>query len=305
MVNYIKYLYRKTYQKLHYDTFKVLQNQARILGEQNKNKTNIQSLEEVEFQAFSQRGEDGIIQYIIGKIEIPNRIFIEFGVEDYTESNTRLLLINNNWSGLVIDGDKKNIRFIKSDFIYWKYDLTALHSFITRENIDGLISSYTNCRDIGLLSVDIDGNDYWVWEAIASISPRIVVCEYNSAFGPSQKVSVPYDPGFVRSRSHYSDLYFGASLSAFCHLAEKKGYDFIGTAGAGVNAFFVRKDLSGPFKKYRVGEDFRESANRDSRNEKGELSFLRHTERLGLIKELPVTDVVSGETRSIESLYGL
>jgi hypothetical protein len=305
MVNQIKYWYRKIYQKLHYETFKILLNQARILGEQNKDKANIQSLEEVEFQAFSQRGEDGIIQYIIGKIDIPNRIFIEFGVEDYTESNTRLLLINNNWSGLVIDGGKRNIQFVRTDFIYWKYDLTAVHSFITRENIDQLISSYTSCRDIGLLSVDIDGNDYWVWEAIESISPRIVICEYNSAFGPSQKVSVPYDPGFVRSNAHYSELYFGASLASFCHLAEKKGYDFIGTAGAGVNAFFVRKDLSAPFKKYLVGEDFRESANRDSRNEIKELSFLPHAQRLTLIKDLPVVDVVSGETRSIKDLYGL
>jgi hypothetical protein len=305
MVSYIKYWYRKIYQKLHYETAKILLNQARIMGEKNKAKANIQSLEEVEFQAFSQRGEDGIIQYIVSKIDIPNRIFIEFGVEDYTESNTRLLLVNNNWSGLVIDGGKRNIRFIQTDLIYWKYDLTAVHSFITRENIDRLISSYTSCRDIGLLSVDIDGNDYWVWEAIESISPRIVICEYNSAFGPSEKVSVPYDPGFVRTRAHYSDLYFGASLSAFCHLAEKKGYDFIGTAGSGVNAFFVRKDLSGPFKKYRAGEDFRESANRDSRNEKGGLSFLPHSERLVRIADLPVVDVVSGQLHAIRNLYGL
>lgn len=300
----VKYYYRKLYQKFHYDTFKVLQNQARLLAEQNKNKT-IASLEEVEFQVFSQRGEDGIIQYIISQIAIPHKIFIEFGVEDYRESNTRLLLINNNWSGLVIDGSKDNIRFIKSDFIYWKYDITAFHSFITKENINQLISRYTSCSDIGLLSVDIDGNDYWVWEAIDVIQPRIVVCEYNSAFGPAQKVSVPYAADFVRSKTHYSELYFGASLGAFCHLAEKKGYDFIGTAGAGVNAFFVRKDLSAPFKKYSAAENFHPSANRDSKDRNGQLTFLAHEERLPVIKDLPLVEVTTGKTAAIKELYGL
>jgi hypothetical protein len=299
----LKQLYHKLYNKLHYDTFKTLINLGKIQAANNALKSNISSLGEVEFQVFSQRGEDGILQYIISKIEIPHKIFIEFGVENYTESNTRFLLINNNWSGLVMDGDKKNTDFIKSDFIYWKYDITAYHSFITRDNINGLISQYTKVEDIGLLSVDIDGNDYWIWEAIDKINPRIVTCEYNSAFGPTQKVSVPYSDSFQRTKAHYSDLYFGASLAAFCHLAEAKGYDFIGTAEPGVNAFFVRKDLSAPFKKYTAGQGFRPSANRDSKDPKGNLSFLPHDQRLPLLKDMPVVDVSSGKTILIKDLY--
>jgi hypothetical protein len=303
--NRLKYYYRRAYQKFHYETFKVLLNQGKMMAEQNRLKKNITSLDEVEFQVFSQRGEDGIIQYIISQIEIPNKIFIEFGVEDYTESNTRFLLINNHWSGLVIDGSEQHIRFIKKDFIYWKYDITAIQSFITRENINRLISDYTKESDIGLLSVDIDGNDYWVWEAITVINPRIVVCEYNSAFGPSQKLSVPYDPSFTRSGAHYSNLYFGASLAAFCHLAEKKGYDFIGTSAAGVNAYFVRKDLSGSFRTYRAEENFHESANRDSKDMKGKNNFLRHGDRLPVIQDLPLVDVSTGRQASIRELFGL
>jgi hypothetical protein len=227
----------------------VLLNLGRLQAANNKNKKNIQSLGEGEFQVFSQRGEDGIIQYIISQVEIPNKIFIEFGVENYTESNTRFLLINNNWSGLVMDSDKRNIRFIQKDFIYWKYDLTAYHRFITEEDINSLINQFTNCEDIGLLSIDIDGNDYWIWSAVEVIKPRIVICEYNSIFGPKAKVSVPYSPNFDKKKAHYSNLYFGASLSALRHLAEEKGYDFIGTGEAGVNAFFVRKDISAPFNK--------------------------------------------------------
>jgi hypothetical protein len=301
----LKHLYHKFYSKFHYDTFKTLINLGKIQAANNALKNNISSLGEVEFQVFSQRGEDGILQYIINKIEIPHKIFVEFGVENYTEANTRFLLINNNWSGLVIDGDKNNIDFIKKDFIYWKYDITAYHSFITRDNINGLISQYSNVEDIGLLSVDIDGNDYWVWEAIDKIKPRIVTCEYNSAFGPSEKISIPYSDSFQRTNAHYSNLYFGASLAAFCYLAEKRGYDFIGTAEPGVNAFFVRRDLSAPFKKYTAEEGFRPSANRDSKDQKGNLSFLPHDQRLHLIKNMPVVDVSSGKTSIIKDLFNL
>lgn len=302
MINKIKLLYKKVYQKWNYDVHKSLLINGKILSTLNNQKEYIESLDEVEFQVFSQRGEDGIIQYIINKIEIPNKIFVEFGVETYTESNTRFLLMNNNWSGLIIDGSKKNIDFIKSDFIYWKYDLTAKESFITKDNINNLISDYTKIEDIGLLSVDIDGNDYWVWKSIETIRPRIVICEYNSAFGAKEKISVPYKENFVRSKEHYSELYFGASLAAFCDLAEQKGYDFIGTTSAGVNAYFVRKDLSAPFKKYNPKNGFNESDNRDSKGTKGELLFLRHTERLKLIEHLLVYELTSGEIKSIKSL---
>jgi hypothetical protein len=303
--SWLKYYYHKVYQKLHYDTFKALVSLGRLHVENNKNKKGIKDLGEVEFQVFSQRGEDGIIQYIINQIEIPNPIFIEFGVENYTESNTRFLLVNNNWSGLIMDGSKSNIRFIQQDYIYWKYDLTAYCHFITRSNINELISRFTSCQDIGLLSIDLDGNDYWIWEAIEAIRPRIVVCEYNSTFGSDLKVSVPYDPHFQRGKKHYSNLYFGASLPALCHLAERKGYDFIGTPPAGVNAFFVRKDLSNAFSKYTAEEGFHFSANRDSKDRKGRHTFLPHSNRLAIIKEMQVTEVTSGNSHRIKDLYQL
>lgn len=303
MRDFIKYLYKKFYQKVNYDVQKALLLNGKILSSLNNQKQSIDNLDEVEFQVFSQRGEDGIIQYIINKIEIPNKIFIEFGVETYTESNTRFLLMNNNWSGLVLDGSKKNIDFIKNDFIYWKYDITAQQSFITKDNINDLIGNYTKTKDIGLLSVDIDGNDYWVWEAIDVIEPRIVVCEYNSAFGSEKAVTVPYKADFVRSKEHYSELYFGASLAAFCNLAEKKGYDFIGTTSAGVNAYFVRKDLSGPFKKFSSHSGYNESDNRDSKDKEGNLLFLRHNERMKVIEHLPVFDLSSGHIETIKSLF--
>ena len=304
MINKIKLFYKRIYQKINYETQKSLVLNGKLLSELNRKK-NISTLDEVEFQVFSQRGEDGIIQHLINHIDIPNKIFVEFGVETYTESNTRFLLINNNWSGLIIDGSKDNINFIKKDYIYWKYDITAVESFITKENINKIISEYTKVSDIGILSVDIDGNDYWIWKEIDCIKPRIVICEYNSAFGNDKKVTVPYKNDFVRRKEHYSDLYFGASLAAFCELAEEKGYDFIGTTRAGVNAYFVRKDLSSPFKKFTTQQGFNESDNRDSRDEKGNLTFLRHDQRLNLIKEKLVYDLEINQDFSIKDCYNL
>lgn len=303
MKNFLRIWYKKIYQKTNYDVHKALLMNGKILSQLNSQKQNVESLDEVEFQVFSQRGEDGIIQYLISKIEIPNKIFVEFGVETYTESNTRFLLMNNNWSGLVLDGSEKNIDFIKKDFIYWKYDITAKRSFITKDNINDLISSYTKTEDIGLLSVDIDGNDYWVWEAINCIQPRIVICEYNSAFGPEKKLTIPYKESFIRSTEHYSELYFGASLAAFCDLAEKKGYQFVGTTSAGVNAYFVRNDVASPFKKYTQKEGFNESANRDSKTKEGKLSFLRHSERLSVIEDMYVFDLEKGEILKIKDSF--
>lgn len=207
----------------------------------NNSQNNLQSYE---FQVFSQWGEDGIIQFLISniEIEIEKRIFVEFGVENYRQANTRFLLINNNWSGLVIDGSEENISQIKSDPIYWNYNLKAICSFITRENINDLLQENGLSGEIGVLSIDIDGNDYWVWDAISVIQPTIVVVEYNYRFGRDAVVTIPYDSNFQRSKAHFSMIYFGASLRALCKLGVQKGYTFIGCCSNGANAFFVRRD---------------------------------------------------------------
>lgn len=255
----------------------------------------IESLNEVEFKVFSQWGEDGIVQYLINQIPIENKTFIEFGVEDYREANTRFLLMNNNWKGLIFDGSKKNIARIKKDIIYWKYELTAASHFITRENINDIIEMSGFKGDIGLLSIDIDGNDYWVWGAIDVVQPRIVICEYNNVFGNTKAVTIPYAPDFVRTKAHYSNLYYGASLIALCYLAEKKGYDFVGSNSAGSNAFFVRKDLSNKLRILSAEEGYIESHIRESRNKDGTLSYIGGGSRIELIKHLPVIDVTTGQ----------
>jgi len=262
----------------------------------------IKSLRDVEFRAFSQWGEDGIIQYLISQVPIENTSFVEFGVENYLEANTRFLLINDNWKGLVLDGSQRHIDFIRNDKIYWRHDLTAECRFITRENINDTLDGCGFRGDIGLLSIDIDGNDYWVWESIDIIKPRIVVCEYNSVFGGQQAVTVPYDANFVRTDAHYSNLYFGASLAALCLLASKKGYDFVGSNSTGSNAFFVRSDLPHQLHRYSAADGYIESKPRESRGESGELTYLAGSERLHPIRDLPLHDVDKNETIRVRDL---
>jgi len=278
---------------------------GRIEKRQEQGKYNIkQKLEDVEFKVFSQWGEDGIIQYIINRIDISNKYFIEFGVEDYLESNTRFLLINNNWSGTIIDGSKKNVDLVKKQSIYWRFELEAINSFITSENINELILSSKNYqKDIGLLSIDIDGNDYWVWKNIECINPIIVVIEYNSIFGFRHKVTIPYDANFYRTKRHYSNLYFGASLAALNDLAISKGYSLVGSNSSGCNAFFVRNDFKDSFMCLAPEEAFRVAKFRESRNKKNKLTYLNNDKALLMIKELPVVNLNNNEIVKIKDLY--
>jgi hypothetical protein len=200
-------------------------------------------LDEASFRVYSQWGEDGIIQRLVREVTVPRPVFVEFGVEDYEEANTRFLLTQGRWSGLVLEGDPEQVAAIRCSDVYWRHNLKAAQAFITRDNINDLLREHGVTGPIGLLSIDIDGMDYWIWDAIDAIEPAIVICEYNSLFGPDEAVTVPYDPAFDRRAAHHSLLYYGASLAALCRLAQRKGYDFVGAGRSGLNAFFVHQRL--------------------------------------------------------------
>lgn len=258
------------------------------------------SLRDYEFKVFSQWGEDGIIQRLTQIIEIPNKTFVEFGVEDFHEANCRFLLMKDDWRGFVIDGSKANIERLRRTDFFWKHELQAATAFITRDNINDLIRASRFEPDVGLLSIDIDGNDYYVLEAIQVIRPRILICEYNAVFGPERLISVPYRDDFQRSRAHHSNLYWGASLPAITYLANRKGYSLVGTNSAGNNAFFVRNDLvNGRMQVLTARAAYRVSNFRESRDAHGSLTFASGEERLRIIKGLPVVNV---ENNSVETL---
>jgi hypothetical protein len=255
------------------------------------------TLEQAELRVFSQFGEDGIIQFLIDNVQIDNEVFVEFGVQDYRESNTRFLLVHNNWRGLVMDSGTDHIEWLKRSDLLWRHTIDAVSITVTRENINGILTSAKISGDIGLLSIDIDGNDYWVLDAIDAISPRILITEYNSTFGCDRGVSVPYREDFDRSRAHFSKLYWGASLPALSFLAERKGYSLVGSNTAGNNAFFVRDDVLGALPTLPAREAWRDSRFRESVGPGGVMSYLSdRQDRLRQIAHLPVVDVQSGET---------
>lgn len=256
--------------------------------------TSIDGLAEVEFSVFSQFGDDGIIQWLVQHVPALNEVFVEFGVEDYQEANTRFLLVNDNWRGLVMDGSDRNIDSIRRDPISWRHELQSAHAFITADNIDQLLLAQGFTGEIGLLHIDIDGNDYWVWRSLNVARPSIAIIEYNSVFGPEREITVPYDPQFSRTAAHYSNLYFGASLPALCELARAKGYDFVGSNSAGNNAYFIRSDLPHGLKPLTAAEGYVVSKFAESRDEQGRLTYLRGAERLAAIKGLPVINTRSG-----------
>lgn len=263
-------------------------------------KRKVNSLKDVEFKIFSQFGEDGIIQWLIHNLDIKNKTFVEFGVEDYRESNTRFLMMNDNWSGFIIDSSKENISKIKYSEYYWKYDLIAKNAFITCKNINNLISSRNFNKEVGILSVDIDGNDYWIWKQIDVINPVVVIIEYNSVFGIDRTITVPYCEKYNRTKTHYSNLYFGASLLALSKLASDKGYALVGCSSAGNNAFFVKKDkINSVVKEASVKKGFILSKFRESRDKNGSMTFLSGNSRIDAIKRMPVFNIF---TEKIEKL---
>jgi len=277
----------------------VKMNQGKILARLNRSLSSTR-LQDFEFKVFSQWGEDGIIQRLINVVPLADRTFIEFGVEDFSESNCRFLMMNDNFSGFVMDGSSDNVTACKSAYYYWKHALQMEQAFVTRDNINQLLAKSGFGPDLAILSVDLDGVDYWVTEAIKGFTPRILIHEYNAVFGAERKISVPYDPAFVRSDKHVSRLYWGASLGALTYLAEKRGYSLVGTNSAGCNAFYVRNDLlSDKLEALSVERGYTASVYRESKDAAGNLTYVAGADRLKLLAGMPVINVETGHAETL------
>ena len=211
-------------------------------------------LERSGFKAYSQNDEDGMLAEIFRRIGSTNRLFVEIGVENGLENNT-LYLLHNGWRGGWIECDDRCIEEIRNAFQEPLADATLRlgHARVDRANVNALISDFRLPREIDLLSIDIDGNDYHVWQAITSVEPRVVVIEYNARFVPPTRWVMPYNAAHVADRNDY----FGASLASFAELGAAKGYALVGCNITGSNAFFVRKDLAlGKFQEPPSAENF-------------------------------------------------
>ena len=272
---------------------------AKNLSIKNQKKKKIKNLSEIEFQVFSQWGEDGIIDWLINKFPNIPKSFLEIGTQDYKESNTRFLLINKNWDGFLIEGDDNEVKKIKSQRIYWKHKLTIKSEFVTKENINSVVKKLNVPKKIGLLSLDIDGVDYWVLKKLSVLEPSIIICEYNSLYGLNKPITVPYKTDFDRSKEHYSNLYYGASIQAFIELMKSKQYFLLGTNSAGNNAFFMKNKFLKEANKAIVEKKIFTSKFRESTNKNGNLTFLDKKESLKLIQNQFVIDLKDNKKKKL------
>lgn len=195
-----------------------------------------------ELKLNSQHGEDGIILHLLSQVGAPTRSFVEFGASDGRECCAANLALNFGWRGLFLERDPDLAASAAAYFAHCS-GVEVKQALVTAENIDGLISQAGLQGEIDLLSLDIDGNDFWVWRAVSAVQPRLVVIEYNASLGPEAALTVPYDPDLDRFAVHPSGLFHGASLAALAKLGRDKGYRLVGTESSGVNAFFLRQDL--------------------------------------------------------------
>ena len=191
------------------------------------------------FKVYSQYDEDGIIQEIFSRIGMTSRRFVEFGVEEGLENNTLKLLLEG-WEGLWLEASSAYVNQMRRTFdnVIQAGRLRIKQAFVDRDNINNLIGEFYE-GEIDLLSIDIDGNDIHVFDAIRIIQPRVVVIEYNGKFPPPLSIAQAYNPGHRWRATDYG----GASLSAIAKVAEAKNYKLVGCNITGVNAFLVRGDL--------------------------------------------------------------
>ena len=219
----------------------------RVLVEQWKQSIRhgqIPTFREVGFRVFSQFEEDGILLFLFTLLGSERR-FVDIGSSDGMFSNCANLALNHGWTGLFVDGDKEAIergrKFYSQHPNTWAYPPTFKHAFVLRENINQIITDSGIQGEIDLLSIDIDGQDYWVWDAIECIHARVVVIETHVEFG-MRDIVVPYDKDYVYPGKH--PQYHGASPVAMAKLAAKKGYRLVGSNNYGFNTFYVRNDVA-------------------------------------------------------------
>ncbi len=254
----------------------------------------VSDIQQVECKVFSQHGEDGIINYLLVKIGIIRPNFIEIGVGDYTEANTRFLYDRFYPKGIIIDCEKNLKEKIISNTNFWKGSLLPIEKNIDTKNINEIIAN--NCDfNIDLFSIDIDGIDYWIIDKLDLSNVKIFIAEYNPIYGADMEVTVPNLKNFNRKDYHYSNLCYGMSLMALNNIMVKKNFYFIGTNSTRNNAFFVSEKFkqSEYFPNITIKNlDYYTDFNyRESRDKKNKLNYISGKNRINEIKDCHVIDI--------------
>jgi hypothetical protein len=292
----------------NHDALKILTAQSGLLARRGL-QPRYRSLHDAELRVFSQWGEDGILDLLCDALGLAKPRVLEFGAGDFRECNSRFLAENRSAFVVAVDSREDLPKNIDRTPLSWRTHIKALVRWITPSNAVSIFAEavqFFEGRAPDIFSIDLDGVDYWVTEQLDLTGVRIVVVEYNPLFGPTDAVSVPPSENFDRTTAHASWLYFGASLRAWTHLLGTRGFTFVGSNRQGNNAFFVESGSIGALPVEPV--DLRDLARftdwnvRESRNPQGRLSYLSGRDRIRVMADAPVTDVVTGAVRTVGSL---
>lgn len=193
-----------------------------------------------EFSGFSQNGEDGILDVLRKNLLSSNRYFIEIGAADGIENNTGWLLVAEKYNGLLIDGSAHLVERARRTLVGYSIGAECHNMFVTKESVSD-IKAMALHHDPDVFSLDIDGNDYHIAQAIldGGFRPKIFVVEYNSVYGPERSMTIEYQPSFVFTKAHPTHLYYGVSISGWRKFFKSNGYRFVTIDRNGVNGFFV------------------------------------------------------------------
>ena len=298
----LKYFMRFVRPELH--NLKFMVGQAAVMSSRS-NSQNFENLWDAEVKVFSQWGEDGILDFLCEKIGISKPNIIEIGAGNFMECNSRFIAEFRNANVIAVDGRDDLTTAVKASPLYWKSNIIPIVEWVTPDNINRIMDiGEEQFGKVDIFSIDLDGNDYWILRDVSLLNVAIVVLEYNPIFGASLKVTIPRNDEFDRYKSHFSGLYYGASLQAFIDLMLAKGFDFVGTNRVGNNAFFVHSRYVNRFdfdtkSNYNKYVDWRI---RESRSPKGELTYLSGSERLKVINDLPLIDLNTMQMHTVGKL---
>jgi hypothetical protein len=269
-----------------------------------ENYPNIKKLSDVDYKIFSQNGEDGILDYILHQLNIDKPKFIEIGVGDYIEANTRFIFERCSPKGAIIDCMEDLEQKVKKNIKLWKGELKIINRVIDSNNIHEVMKQSNCSSNLDIFSLDIDGVDYWILDKLPENFSNIAILEYNPTFGSELEVSIPNIKNFDRTKYHYSNLCFGMSLKAAIKIMNKKNFYFLGSNLLKNNAFFVSNEFKKEkfFKNLIIDrlEDSTNSNFTESRDIVGNLNYLDSKKRIKEISECEVVDLSVSKNKNVK-----
>lgn len=276
---------------------KRLAGEAAILAS-NSNSNSFNKLWDSEVKVNSQWGEDGILNYICNTIKVSKPRILEIGAGDFKECNSRFLVEMRNASAVLVDSNLNLVENLKKSNLEWKTHITVVQEWVTPDNINNIVSKARKfLSGIDILSLDLDGNDYWILKEIDLESVKVVVVEYNPIFGATAPLTVPRKDDFNRTSAHFSNLYWGGSIVAFNNLLADKDYKLIGSNRVGCNAFFVKSEFHELFNNLDpiILSELVDWRVRESRDVNGKKTYLSSSDSRAAIKDCPVENTSTGE----------